>query len=162
MVGFDHSGHIVEKRLPDQPATEAMARALAALVRAGDVIALWGDLGTGKTAFARAFIRALADPREEVPSPTFTLVQTYDFEGGTIYHFDAYRLETPEEGFQLGIEEAFSDGISLIEWPGRLGPLLPHARLDLELLHGEDAQNRVAVLSGPPEWSARLKEANLA
>ncbi|MBT3358235.1 MAG: tRNA (adenosine(37)-N6)-threonylcarbamoyltransferase complex ATPase subunit type 1 TsaE [Rhodospirillales bacterium] len=150
----------IERHLPDPSATEALGRALAGLARAGDVIALWGDLGTGKTVFARAFIRALSDPEEEVPSPTFTLVQTYDFAEGTIYHFDAYRLEKPEEAFELGIEDAFCDGISLIEWPGRLGSLLPFERLDIELIHVEETQSRRAVLSGPPQWLGRLKEAD--
>ncbi|MBC8157966.1 MAG: tRNA (adenosine(37)-N6)-threonylcarbamoyltransferase complex ATPase subunit type 1 TsaE [Alphaproteobacteria bacterium] len=152
----------VEKNLPDPSATQALGRELAGLARPGDVIALWGDLGTGKTVFARAFIRALADPDEEVPSPTFTLVQTYDFDGGAIYHFDAYRLEQPQEAFELGIEDAFCDGVSLIEWPGRLGSLLPVARLDIELIHGEDTNARRAVLSGPPEWLQRLEEAGVA
>ncbi|MBL6927739.1 MAG: tRNA (adenosine(37)-N6)-threonylcarbamoyltransferase complex ATPase subunit type 1 TsaE [Rhodospirillales bacterium] len=152
----------LETHLPDPSATEALGRALARIARPGDVIALWGDLGTGKTVFARAFIRTLGNPEEEVPSPTFTLVQTYDFEEGTIHHFDAYRLEQPEEAFELGIEDAFCDGISLIEWPGRLGSLLPTGRLDLELLHGEEAQSRRAVLSGPPKWLQRVKEAGVA
>ncbi len=151
----------VERHLPDPSATEVLGGALARLARPGDVIALWGDLGTGKTVLARAFIRALTNAHEEVPSPTFTLVQTYDAPQGAIHHFDAYRLETPQEAFELGIEDAFCDGISLIEWPGRLGSLLPFVRLDIELIHGQEAQSRCAILSGPPEWLQRLKEPDI-
>jgi tRNA threonylcarbamoyladenosine biosynthesis protein TsaE len=103
--------------LPDEAATESLARRLAGVARPGDVIALWGGLGAGKTAFARAFVRAAGDPAEEVPSPTFTLVQTYALAAGPCWHFDLYRLQAPDEVWELGIEEAFAGGIVLIEWP---------------------------------------------
>lgn len=152
----------IQKNLPDEAATEALAADLAGIAEPGDILALWGDLGTGKTAFARAFIRARGDRNEEVPSPTFTLVQTYDGADGTIYHFDMYRLTAPDEAFELGIEEAFAEGISLIEWPERLGTLLPPGRLDIRLSHGPTPGTRLAVLSGPAEWRDRLKEVGLA
>lgn len=101
--------------LPDEAATAALAQLLAPLLRQGDVLALQGDLGAGKTTFARALINALEGPVEEVPSPTFTLVQTYQRGELEIWHFDLYRLEDPEEAWELGIEEAFSEGVSLIE-----------------------------------------------
>lgn len=148
--------------LPDEAATEALAEALAAVVRPGDVLALAGDLGAGKTVFARAFIRARGTGQEEVPSPTFTLVQTYEVDGGTIHHFDLFRLTAPEEAYELAIEEAFADGISLIEWPDRLGTLLPPARLEVALEAGAEATARRATLSGAAGWSDRLKEAGLA
>src|SRR6266700_1981101 len=110
--------------LPDEAATAALAARIASLARPGDVIALKGELGAGKTSFARAFIRA-RNGREAVPSPTFTLVQTYELPGGAVWHFDLYRLHSPEEAWELGIEEAFHAGIALIEWPERLGSLLP-------------------------------------
>src|SRR5579884_1615816 len=115
--------------LPDEAATTALAARLAEQARPGDVIALRGDLGSGKTTFARAFIRALGGG-EEVPSPSFTLVQLYELAAATVWHFDLYRLRSPEEAWELGIEEAFAGGIALIEWPERLGALLPERRLD--------------------------------
>ncbi|MGB8273782.1 MAG: tRNA (adenosine(37)-N6)-threonylcarbamoyltransferase complex ATPase subunit type 1 TsaE [Alphaproteobacteria bacterium] len=147
--------------LPDLAATQALARLLAARVRRGDVIALSGGLGAGKTTLARAFINALAAltgyPAEEVPSPTFTMVQAYDFPGMSVWHFDLYRLERAEDAYELGIEEAFAAAVSLIEWPERLGSLLPAERLDirLELLDGE---RRRAVVRGSGAWAQRLSE----
>src|SRR5476651_1643231 len=91
--------------------TQAEAVRLAATMKAGDVLLLEGDLGSGKTVFARALIRALADDSSlEVPSPTFTLVQTYDTPRGTVWHFDLYRLEEPEEIYEIGWEEALAGG----------------------------------------------------
>ncbi|HEV2301468.1 MAG TPA: tRNA (adenosine(37)-N6)-threonylcarbamoyltransferase complex ATPase subunit type 1 TsaE [Stellaceae bacterium] len=141
--------------LPDEAATGALAKGLAAHARAGDVIALCGELGTGKTSFARAFIRARGGG-EEVPSPTFTLVQVYDLPGAAVWHFDLYRLEAAEEAWELGIEEAFAEGISLIEWPERLGPLLPRRRLAVGLAFGDAPQSRRATLSGGAAWRQRL------
>ena len=106
--------------------------ALAALAKTGDVIALKGELGAGKTSFARAFIRALGGTGD-VPSPTFTLVQVYELATATIWHFDGYRLRHPEEAWELGIEDAFADGISLIEWPERFGAFVPARRLEIGL-----------------------------
>src|SRR5437763_3872952 len=117
--------------LPDEAATAAFAGRLARLARPGDVIALKGELGAGKTSFARAFSRARAGQDEVVPSPTFTLAQIYEFPDLTIWHFDLYRLRDPEEAWELGIEDAFHDGVSLIEWPERLGSLLPPRRLEI-------------------------------
>src|SRR5437868_15364097 len=111
--------------LPDEAATAAFATRLARLARRGDVIALKGELGAGKTSFARAFIRARAGRQEEVPSPTFTLVQTYEMPELTIWHFDGFRLRDPEEGWVPGLEDALHAGGSLVEWPARFGPVLP-------------------------------------
>lgn len=143
--------------LPDVAATDALARQLAALSRAGDVIALHGDLGAGKTTFARAFIAARGDGAVEVPSPTFTLVQVYDLPAGAVWHFDLYRLKTPEEVWELGFEEALASAILLIEWPERLGSLLPDERLDLTLAAGRGPAARTARLSASgASWAARL------
>lgn len=141
--------------LPDEAATAALAGRLAAVARAGDVIALAGELGAGKTVFARAFIRARGGAGE-VPSPTFTLVQTYDLGAVSVWHFDGYRLRDPDEAWELGIEEAFSEGISLIEWPDRFGPLLPARRLLLTLSPGATPNARRAVIDAGPEWRSRL------
>jgi tRNA threonylcarbamoyladenosine biosynthesis protein TsaE len=141
--------------LPDENATAALAARLAALARPGDVIALKGELGAGKTSFARAFIAARG-AGETVPSPTFTLVQTYELPDGAVWHFDLYRLRAPEEAWELGIEEAFHAGIALIEWPERLGALLParHLLVALDFASAPDA--RRARLSGDASWVARL------
>lgn len=142
--------------LPTETDTIALGRRLAALVRPGDVIALEGTLGTGKSTLARALIRALTDADEEVPSPTFTLVQQYDTEAGLVWHFDLYRLEKPDDALELDIEEAFADGISLIEWPDRLGPHLPRRRLDVSLQQGEAGLGRHATLTAYGPWAERL------
>lgn len=144
--------------LPDEAATAALAARIAPQARPGDVIALKGDLGVGKTSFARAFIRARGEAGEEVPSPTFTLVQVYEAAAASVWHFDLYRLGSAEDAWELGIEEAFAGGISLIEWPERLGSLLPRRRLEIALAFGEQAQARRAVCTGGAEWRARLAE----
>jgi tRNA threonylcarbamoyladenosine biosynthesis protein TsaE len=149
-------------RLADVAATAALAEALAARAQAGDVIALHGPLGAGKTAFARAFITASAlaagqaDALGDVPSPTFTLVQTYDMTDPAIWHFDLYRLDKPDDALELGIDEAFSDAISLIEWPERLGPYLPRCALHLHLEF--DGEARIARFDAAGEWPARLEQ----
>jgi tRNA threonylcarbamoyladenosine biosynthesis protein TsaE len=150
--------------LPDEAATLALARDLAALAGPGDVIALSGDLGAGKTTFARAFINALPPPAaaatgpEDVPSPTFTLLQIYDRAPAPVWHVDLYRLNRPEEAAELGLEDAFAEAITLIEWPERLGALLPLERLDISLLYAEAPNARRAILSGTGAWPARLRE----
>ena len=112
--------------LADERATAALGAMLAQRLRPGDVVGLYGELGSGKTTLARAILRAAAgDPDLIVPSPTFTLVEVYETERGTYWHFDLYRLEAPEQVYELGWEEARAEGIVLIEWPQRLGSLLP-------------------------------------
>jgi tRNA threonylcarbamoyladenosine biosynthesis protein TsaE len=144
--------------LADEAATAALARRLAAVTRPGDVIALAGGLGMGKTSFARAFLRARAgDEALEVPSPTFTLVQIYDLAGGPVWHLDLYRLKRPDEAWELGIEEAFDSAILLIEWPENLGSLLPEAHLEIAFAMGVGPGGRIANLRGSPGWQERLK-----
>ncbi len=142
--------------LPDEAATRAPAAHISGLAAPSDIIALKGDLGSGKTSFARAFIRAHGYGDEEVPSPTFTLVQIYKTASAAIWHFDLYRLNSPEEAWELGIEEAFSEGISLIEWPERLGLLLPRRRLEVALAFGDGPGRRRACLDAGPGWKERL------
>ena len=144
--------------LPDEKATESLAARLAAGARQGDVIALSGPLGSGKTCFARAFIGARCGAPQEVPSPTFTLVQVYPAPGPAVWHFDLFRLAAPADAWELGIEDAFADGISLIEWPERLGDLLPAERLDLALAFAAAPDARIATLTPSPTWSARVAE----
>jgi len=143
--------------LADPDATARLAAALAPLLRAGDVVALRGELGTGKTTFARALIRALTGSGEEVPSPTFTLVQTYAAATFDIWHFDLYRLEKPEDAIELGIEDAMADGVTLIEWPEKLGPWLPADRLEVRLSYTDGEAGRGAVLCGGGDWPERLR-----
>jgi tRNA threonylcarbamoyladenosine biosynthesis protein TsaE len=133
--------------LPDEAATERLGGALARRLRPRDVVALQGGLGVGKTTLARAILRAASgDPGLVVPSPTFTLVEVYDTPRGTFWHFDLYRLEEPEQIFELGWEEARADGIALVEWADRLGPLLPGDRLTVTL--GIEGDGRRAELQG--------------
>ena len=157
MMFTDKSRELIFE-LSNEAFTEALAGRLARMAEPGDVFTLIGDLGAGKTVFARAFIRARCDERGEVPSPTFTLLQTYDSGDVTIYHFDLYRINHAEEALELGIEEAFADGITLIEWGERLGPLLPANRLDVNLLPGKTNEARCARLAGQGYWRARLGE----
>lgn len=109
-----------------------LAAKLARVVKAGDVVALYGTLGAGKTAFCRGFIQSLI-PEKEVPSPTFTLLQVYDTPNWPVYHFDMYRLKKPAEAYEIGIEDAFAEGVSLIEWPEKIGPLLPKKHISVTL-----------------------------
>ena len=154
-----------DRLLANEQETAAYAAGLAALVQVGDVIALRGDLGAGKTTLARALIRAYGNPDEEVPSPTFTLVQIYEpCRAGAVplWHFDLFRVALPEDALELGIEDAFAAGVTLIEWPERLGPLLPARRLDLVLAPGPDPDSRRMTMSGTAAWGARLRQAGLA
>ncbi len=146
----------VSSALNSTSATRALATCLAPLLRAGDIMALSGELGAGKTFFARAIIQALGGPAE-VPSPTFTLVQTYDLKPAPVWHFDLYRLAKPEDAYELDIEDAFLEAISLIEWPERLGDLLPDDRLDVHLAFGDTEESRAVTLVGGPSWDERLK-----
>ena len=104
--------------------TKRLATCFGKIAKRGDIFALYGTLGAGKSIFARYFIQSLTDATE-VPSPTFTLVQTYESDNFEIYHYDMYRLKIPEEAYELGIEESFYSGVNLIEWPEKIGYLLP-------------------------------------
>jgi tRNA threonylcarbamoyladenosine biosynthesis protein TsaE len=130
--------------LASEAATEQLGATLAARLQPGDIVALKGPLGAGKTTLARAILRAAANvPDLIVPSPTFTLVEVYETPRGIFWHFDLYRLESPEQVFELGWEEALAEGIVLIEWPERLGEILPqHLSVTLEI----DGDGRRALL----------------
>lgn len=146
--------------LPALIDTERLAGRVAALARRGDFLALSGPLGAGKTAFARAFLiaraeRAGAAPPSEVPSPTFTLAQSYDFGGADIAHFDLYRIRAADEAAELGLDEAQANGIVLVEWPERLGDRIPRDRLDVALALARDDQ-RVATLTARGSWASRM------
>lgn len=150
--------------LPDEAATARLARAIAEKSRAGDILALFGDLGAGKTVFARAFINALERPQasgdsaEDVPSPTFTLVQVYERRPAPVWHFDLYRLENPEEAIELGFEEALGEAIVLIEWPERLAGFLPPERLDVHLTFAGHGGRVASLEPADGGWAERLQE----
>ena len=113
---------------------QAHAENLASIVSSPCCILLWGDMGAGKTTFSKSFIRfLLKENKAEVPSPTFTLVQTYQTDKGEIWHSDLYRLRSPEEIVELGLLEALRTSICLIEWPDRLQNYLPNRRIDVYL-----------------------------
>jgi len=142
--------------LPDEAATSRLGARLSGRLQPGDVVALHGGLGAGKTTLARALIRALCGEETEVPSPTYTLLQTYPGPNFPIYHFDLYRLEDPSEIFELGWDET-ADGLTLIEWPDRAGPHLPQWRLDVHLTM--TTKTRTATLEPQGEdWQTRLHE----
>lgn len=132
--------------LADEKATAALGERLAHLLQAGDCVLLEGSIGAGKSHLARALIRARLGRMEDVPSPTFTLVQTYDADGVEIWHSDLYRLSHPDEVLELGLEDAFATAICLVEWPDRLGPHAPSDALHLRLT--AQGEGRVANLTG--------------
>jgi tRNA threonylcarbamoyladenosine biosynthesis protein TsaE len=135
---------------PDETATAILAATLAPRARAGDVILLSGPLGAGKTSFARAFIRARTNnPALDIPSPTFTLVQTYEARGGDIWHYDLWRAASLTDLEELAWDEARA-GIVLVEWPDRLGPLAPPDALHITITL--DPPGRGITLIGPARW----------
>lgn len=145
--------------LPDPAATKRFACALAPLLHAGDLLALFGDLGAGKTSFARALLHALPGPegsdKESVPSPTFTLVQHYERDLGPVAHADLYRLENPGDADELGLEESAAQGLVLIEWPERLGQRL--APTALRLTFSFKGEGRQVTVEGAGAWAMRLQ-----
>ncbi len=142
--------------LKDEASTQALGAWLAPFLRAGDVVLLQGDLGAGKTTWARGLICALLGDTE-VPSPTYTLVQTYTAPNFEIWHFDLYRLKHETEVWELGIEEALDDGVCLIEWPERIAGLLNGTELvvALNIKNGR----RGADIIGNKAWKARIHDA---
>lgn len=132
--------------------TAQIAAAIAADIKAGDILFLHGPLGMGKSVFARALIRTLAgQPDLDVPSPTFTLVQHYDTPLAPLWHFDLYRLEDPDEVYETGWEEALDGGIVVVEWPQRLGYLAPARRRDITLSKGKRDENSRIITIAQPE-----------
>lgn len=136
--------------------TQKIAAALAPLLQTGDIVVLWGTLGVGKTAFCRHLIQHMTQTQEDVPSPTFTLLQIYDTPAFPIYHFDLYRLDKPTDVYELGIEDAFTEAVSLIEWPDKMGRLLPRSkRLDIRI--DVDGTTRILTFdSADASWQKRI------
>lgn len=129
--------------------TIAFARRCADASQPNDIFTLRGPLGSGKSVFCRHFIRHLVGADIDVPSPTFTLVQTYETPKTSIWHFDLYRIENPEEIYEIGWEEALGGGILLIEWPERLGGLLPSQRKEI-IFEPVSAESRNIHFNNPP------------
>lgn len=145
--------------------SQKLAKNLAPLLKNGDILTFQGNLGAGKTEFCRSLIHALGFD-EDVPSPTFNLVQIYEppFEEAEkvcVWHMDLYRLESPEEIFELGIEDAFDSAVSLIEWPDRMGHFLPDEHLDIILTMGETEGSRNISFNGSDYWEHRIKNLEL-
>ncbi|HET7083482.1 MAG TPA: tRNA (adenosine(37)-N6)-threonylcarbamoyltransferase complex ATPase subunit type 1 TsaE [Rhizomicrobium sp.] len=136
--------------LPDLDATQRLGVGIAGGLKAGDAVALWGDLGAGKTTLARAILQALG-VKEEVPSPTFTLVQSYDTHP-RIAHYDLYRLKNAREMEELGFDDALAEGAVLVEWPERAPEVLPPDALHVRL--GLKEGTRTARLTGPARWES--------
>ena len=126
--------------------TANIAQQIAALLSYPAILCLYGDLGAGKTAFCRALIRNLInDPDANIPSPTYTLVQTYDADA--IWHFDLYRLEFPQDVYDAGWEEALTSKLCLIEWPERLGDLKPDNAIDIQITAQDDGSRLIVIRS---------------
>lgn len=143
---------------PSPAHTEAFAIKIGRLLQPGDVLLLEGDLGAGKSLFARALIQSLLETPEDVPSPSFTIIQTYETARGMIWHSDLYRLSSTQEIEELGLIDAFDDAICLIEWPDRLGDVTPPNALMLTLKHMDDPDHRQIKASWTdPKWSQKLE-----
>ena len=138
--------------LPDLDATARLGAAIAGGLAAGDAVALWGDLGAGKTTLARGILAALG-VTEDVPSPTFTLVQSYET-SPKIAHYDLYRLKSGRELEELGFEDALAEGAVLVEWPERAPEALPPEALHVRL--GIRENGRSAKLTGPARWESHI------
>jgi tRNA threonylcarbamoyl adenosine modification protein YjeE len=148
---------LLEVTLPSLAATRDFGRQLAGLLRSGDVIALRGVLGAGKTELVRALIRARAGAEIEVPSPSYTLVQDYHLPDLIIRHIDLYRITDASELLELGLDAPAGGEAWLIEWPERAEAVLTAARLDLELRQGGAPDARIARLVAGPSWTNRLE-----
>ncbi|MDQ2705932.1 MAG: tRNA (adenosine(37)-N6)-threonylcarbamoyltransferase complex ATPase subunit type 1 TsaE, partial [Pseudomonadota bacterium] len=156
MISEAVSTRVLERHLPDERATVRLGEDIAMALRAGDLLALSGDLGAGKTTLARGLIRAMAGEEGlDVPSPTFTLVQSYEARV-PLHHFDLYRLGSPDELDELGLDEMLAAGAALVEWPERAGDRLPEGTVAVELMHdGEGRQARIAGTGATFERIAR-------
>lgn len=142
--------------LPSEEATEALGRLLAGHLVPGDTLLLAGPIGAGKSHLSRAIIRARLGRMEDVPSPTFTLVQTYDDPAGDIWHADLYRLSHPDEVRELGLEDAFATAICLVEWPERLGRHLPDNAIHLSLSTEDEGRRALISFADRPQLAEAL------
>ncbi len=146
--------------LPDPAATAALGGHIARGLETGDAVALEGDLGAGKTTLARSILRALG-VTEDVPSPTFTLVQIYETPRLTVRHYDLYRIENASEMDELGLDDALAEGAALIEWPERAEGRLPSDMLHIALT-ASSPDARIATIKGPAKWAHHFEDAHVA
>ena len=159
---------VIRIELSDLATTQRFGGLLAKQLKAGDVIALSGALGAGKSALARAIIKAIDPTEDDVPSPTFTLAQHYVLADGTpLWHLDLYRIDNAQDAMALGLDDAFVDAVCLIEWPDRLKKFLPKTNLSIHLYADETADDiaddaelgssvRFADVTAPPHWADRI------
>ncbi len=141
-------------RFASPQALEAFGESLAVMLRIGEAVCLFGPLGAGKSTLARGLVRALTGPDQDVPSPTFTLMQTYAGPDFPLAHFDLYRLKDADEAFEIGLDEALDVGAAVVEWSERLQGALPPDRLDVRLEIADDG-GRIATLRGHGVWTGR-------
>ena len=145
-----------ELRLAAPDDTARLGRWLAGCLQPGDTVLLQGPIGSGKSHLARSVIQSWLGQMEDVPSPTYTLVQTYGEGGAEIWHADLYRLSHPDEVIELGLDDAFGRAICLVEWPERLGRATPDSAL--RLTFSQDGEGRRVLLTGSAEWAERLSQ----
>ena len=158
-IAFDMSQSELEYNfiLEDEAATLKLGSDIAAIPASNGMIALFGDLGIGKTVFARGFIHSF-EGVDEVVSPTFSLLQLYEFAKIKVYHYDLYRINSPDEIIELGIFDAINDGITLVEWPERMDNYFPKNRLDIYLSQGlMDASRAVKIVGHGEFWETQLR-----
>lgn len=144
-------------QLATTAATEKLGARLAAMLRAGDAVCLWGDLGTGKTTFARGAVLAMVPDAQDVTSPTYNLMHVWEGADFAIWHADLYRLEQLQDIEELGLLDAFEDTVSLIEWPDRMGGYAPENRLDVMFTRNGNA-HEVEFRPHSKSWKARLHD----
>ena len=140
--------------------TQCFGARLATGLKPGDVVCFEGPLGAGKSTLARGLIKALSGARD-IPSPTFTLVETYNVDAGDLWHFDLYRLEKQSDVWELGFEDALESGISLIEWPGKIEGIIPADALRLSIDVQPEAVRRLRIVA-PDRWMSALQHCGIA
>jgi tRNA threonylcarbamoyladenosine biosynthesis protein TsaE len=153
---YKHSDNCIKFENVTLTDLQIIALKLSSLINDIKVFCLNGDLGTGKTTFSKFFINSLIQVHTEIPSPTFTLVQTYKTKNQNIYHFDLYRLKYLDEAYEIGIEEALMDGISLIEWPNIINELLPEAKININLLYANGDEERTISIFYPEHIKQKI------